>query len=140
MLRYIDTPNTPLYPFGYGLSYTKFEYSNPAISSSTLKRGESVTVSIDIENIGERDGYETVQLYIRDVKAKLVARPLKELKGFDKVFLKSGEKKTVKFEITEEMLKFYDKDCNFTAESGEFIVYIGSHCLDDSNSIKLELI
>ncbi|MBQ1997883.1 MAG: fibronectin type III-like domain-contianing protein, partial [Spirochaetales bacterium] len=89
---------------------------------------------------GKRDGYETAQLYIRDVKAKLVARPLKELKGFEKVFLKSGEKKTVTFEITEEMLKFYDKDCNFVAENGEFIIYVGAHSMDNRNSVKFELI
>ena len=140
VLRYIDTPNTPLYPFGYGLSYTEFKYSNLSISSSTLKRGENISVSVDIENIGKRDGYETAQLYIRDVKAKLVARPLKELKGFEKVFLKSGEKKTVTFEITEEMLKFYDKDCNFVAENGEFIIYVGAHSMDNRNSVKFELI
>ena len=81
-----------------------------------------------------------MQLYIRDVKSRLVARPLKELKGFEKKFIKSGEKKTVKFEINEEMLKFYDKDCNFIAENGKFIVYIGAHSLDDNNSVNFELI
>ena len=140
VLRYIDTPNSPLYPFGYGLSYTEFEYSNLTISSSTLKRGEKIAVSIDVTNVGNYDGFETVQLYIRDIKSRLVARPLKELKGFEKVFIKSGEKKTVMFEINEEMLKFYDKDCNFIAENGEFIVYIGAHSLDDNNSVNFELI
>ena len=140
VLRYIDTLNTPLYPFGYGLSYTKFKYSNPSVSSETLKRGSSITVSVDIENIGDREGYETVQLYIRDVKSTLVARPLKELKAFKKVFIKPGEQITVKFEITEDMLKFYDKDCKLNAENGEFIAYISAHSLDDNNKAKFELV
>ncbi len=98
-LRYIDTPNTPLYPFGYGLSYTDFEYSNLRISSDTLTENGTVSVSVDIENKGGRSETETVQLYIRDERAKLVSRPTKELKSFKRVLIKAGEKKTVSFDI-----------------------------------------
>ena len=126
-LRYIDTLNTPLYPFGYGLTYTDFEYSNLRVSSAKMKSDEKITVSVDIENKGERDGWETVQLYIRDERAKLVARPAKELKGFKRVFIKSGEKQTVSFEIDESMLRFYDKDCNFVSEKGKFRAFAAHH-------------
>lgn len=126
-LRYIDTLNTPLYPFGYGLSYTEFEYSNLRVSSDKMTADGSITVSVDIENIGERDAYETAQLYIRDRYAKLIARPIKELKNFKRVFIKSGEKATVSFEITEPMLRYYDKDCNHISEKGLFYAFIAPH-------------
>lgn len=126
-LRYIDTLNTPLYPFGYGLTYTDFEYSNLRVSSAKMKSDEKITVSVDIENKGERDGWEVVQLYIRDERAKLVARTAKELKGFKRVFIKSGEKQTVSFEIDEPMLRFYDKDCKFVSENGEFRAFAAPH-------------
>ena len=138
-LRYIDTLNTPLYPFGYGLSYTDFEYSNLRVSSDKLTENGSVTVSVDIENKGERSESETVQLYIKDERAKLVSRPTKELKGFKRVFIKAGEKKTVSFEIDEPMLRFYDKDCNFVSEKGKFHAFVAPHSYFEK-SVEFELI
>lgn len=127
VLRYIDTLNTPLYPFGYGLSYTEFKYSNLRISAPEFTADSSITISVEIENIGTCDAFETAQLYIRDRYATLVARPLKELKGFKRVFIKAGEKQTVSFEITEPMLRYYDKDCNYISEKGLFNAYIAPH-------------
>lgn len=122
--RYIDVDNSPLYPFGYGLSYTTFGYSNLRLSSSTMKNGGSIKVSVDVANTGNYDGDEVVQLYIQDVIGS-VTRPVKELKGFKKVFLKKGEKKTVDFEISENDLRFYNIDMQFVAEPGDFNVYVG---------------
>lgn len=122
---YKDTLNAPLYPFGYGLSYTTFEISDLQLSANTLKSGERMTASVLVENTGSYDGEEVVQLYIRDYFASMV-RPVKELKGYQKVFLKAGEKIRVEFEITEETLKFYDSNRNFTAEEGTFAVMIGN--------------
>lgn len=122
---YKDTLNAPLYPFGHGLSYTTFEISDLQLSANTLKSGERMTASVLVENTGSYDGEEVVQLYIRDYFASMV-RPVKELKGYQKVFLKAGEKIRVEFEITEETLKFYDSNRNFTAEEGTFAVMIGN--------------
>ncbi len=138
-LRYIDTPNSPLYPFGYGLSYTDFEYSGLRISANKMTANGTVTVSVEIENKGDRDESETVQLYIKDVRGKLVSRPQKELKGFKRVFIKAGEKKTVSFEIDEDMLKFYDKNCNFLAEKGLFRAFISPHSYCD-DFVEFELV
>lgn len=122
--RYIDVDNSPLYPFGYGLSYTTFGYSNLRLSSSTMKNGGSIKVSVDVANTGNYDGDEVVQLYIQDVIGS-VTRPVKELKGFKKVFLKKGENKTVEFEVSENDLRFYNIDMQFVAEPGDFNVYVG---------------
>lgn len=121
---YIDGPNAPLYPFGYGLSYTTFEYSDLAVSSETMARGGKISVSVTVKNAGEREGTETAQLYLRDQCASVV-RPVKELKGFQKVTLSVGEEKRITFEIDEEMLKFYNEELEFVAEAGEFLVYVG---------------
>ncbi|WP_394876462.1 beta-glucosidase BglX [Gaetbulibacter sp. M240] len=119
--HYIDVENTPLYPFGYGLSYTTFSYSNLKVS----KTGETTfEVSVDIENTGERDGKETAQLYIRDMVAS-VTRPVKELKGFEQVPLKSGEIKTITLTLTDKELGFYDNQGNFLVEPGDFKVFVG---------------
>ena len=99
------------FPFGYGLSYTQFIYSSPSISSSTLTKGKSITASVEVSNTGYFDGEEVVQLYIRDRKAS-VSRPVKELKGFQKITLKAGESVKVDFEITEEMISLYDINNN----------------------------
>ena len=125
---YLDIPNSPLYPFGYGLSYTTFEYSDLTLSADTMKAGEKLVVSAKIKNTGSFKAKEAVQLYIRDVKGSCV-RPVKELKGFEKIELDVGEEKTVSFEINEEMLKYWNKDLKFVAEKGEFHVFIGK----DSN-------
>lgn len=121
---YLDGPNAPLYPFGYGLSYTKFEYSNLTVSSETMARGDKLTVSVTVTNTGEREGTETVQLYVRDKTASVV-RPVKELKGYQKVLLPAGGETKVVFEIHEEMLKFYNENMEYAAEEGEFTAYVG---------------
>ncbi len=122
---YKDTLNAPLYPFGYGLSYTKFEISDLQLSTDVLKSGETMKASVLVENTGDYDGEEVLQLYIRDYFASMV-RPVKELKGYQKVFLKAGDKTRVEFEVTEETLKFFDCNGNFTAEEGTFALMIGN--------------
>ena len=122
---YKDTINAPLYPFGYGLSYTTFEISDLQLSTDTLKSGETMKASVLVENTGNYDGEEVVQLYIRDYFASMV-RPVKELKGYQKVFLKAGEKMRVEFDVTEETLKFFDCNRNFTAEEGTFALMLGN--------------
>ncbi len=122
--RYIDIPNDPLYAFGYGLTYTEFSYSPVTLSSKTLKPGETLTASVTVTNIGSRRGSETVQLYLRDRVAS-VSRPVKELKGFEKISLEPGESKCVDFPVSEEDLKFYDINLDYVSEPGEFWVFIG---------------
>ncbi len=126
---YMDIENTPLYPFGFGLSYTTFEYSNPVLSSSTIKKDESLTVTVDVKNTGKVEGKEVVQLYIRDLVGS-VTRPVKELKDFSKINLKPGETKKVTFTITPEKLKFYDINMNYVVEPGEFKVFVGTNSVD----------
>lgn len=136
--NYIDERNEPLFPFGYGLSYTTFDYSNFKISSDKMNFFEKVNVTVDVTNTGNFDGKEVVQLYIRDVVGS-VTRPLKELKGFQKIAIAKGEKKTVTFEISVEELKFYNSDLQFIAEPGAFQIFVGT----DSNTekkVSLELI
>jgi len=129
--NYIDERNEPLFPFGFGLSYTTFQYSNLKISSDKMSSNDKVTVSVDIANTGNYDGKETVQLYIRDVIGS-VTRPVRELKGFKKIALKKGEKQTVTFEISVEDLKFYNSDLKFVAEPGQFEVFVGGNSDADS--------
>jgi beta-glucosidase len=124
--NYLDVCNTPLFPFGFGLSYTTFNYSNLNLSSNTIGNNDTLSVSVKITNTGNYDGAEVVQLYIRDMVGS-ITRPVKELKGFEKVFLKKGESKIVTFKIASESLAFYHPDLNFYAESGEFIVFIGGN-------------
>lgn len=120
---YQDMPKTPLFPFGYGLSYTRFEISEIKIDKTELKRNETLSVTAEVKNIGEVVGEETVQLYICDDYASLV-RPVKELKAFKKVTLKPNESKTVSFEITEDTLKFWSANGKFEAENGSFTVWV----------------
>ena len=122
--NYLDVDNNPLYPFGYGLSYTNFQYSDITLSAPTIGQDGSVTAMVTVTNTGKYDGAEVVQLYIRDLVGS-ITRPVKELKGFDKIFLKAGESKTVSFKITPELLRFYDYELNFVAESGDFDIMIG---------------
>lgn len=122
--RYTDVDNSPLYPFGYGLSYTKFAYSNLRLSSGTINGTGKLKVSIDVANTGNFDGEEVVQLYVKDVVGS-VTRPVKELKGFNKILLKKGEKKTVEFDIAADDLRFYNIDMKFVAEPGDFEVTVG---------------
>jgi len=134
--NYLDVSNDPLYPFGYGLSYTSFRYGNLKLSDTTLKGNQTLTASIDITNAGARDGAEVVQLYIRDVVGS-VTRPVKELKGFQKIFVKAGETKTVTFRITPEQLKFYNYDLKYDWEPGEFVIMIGTNSRDvQSQKVK----
>ena len=122
---YRDVINAPLYPFGYGLSYTTFEISDLQLSTTALKSGETMKASVLVKNTGNYDGEEVVQLYIRDYFASMV-RPVKELKGYQKVFLKAGEEMRVEFDVTEETLKFFDCNRNFVAEEGAFALMLGN--------------
>lgn len=129
--NYMDEKNAPLYPFGFGLSYTQFEYSDITLDKKTMKPNESVVATITLKNTGKYDGAEVVQLYIRDVVAS-ISRPVKELKGFEKVWLSAGESKTVRFVINNELLKFYNSDLKYVIESGDFEIMIGTN----SNEFK----
>lgn len=122
--NYIDAPNEPLYPFGYGLSYTNFDYSDFSLDNSTLTPDGTITATVKVTNTGDRAGDEVVQFYIRDVEGS-VARPVAELKHFERISLSPGETKSVNFPITVENLKFYDYDLNYVAEPGEFRVMAG---------------
>ena len=127
--NYLDESNEPLYPFGYGLSYTDFVYGDLQLSSETLPKNGNLTASVTVTNKGNHDGYETVQIYLRDIYAE-VARPVKGLKGFDRIFLKKGESREVKFVLTEDDLKFYNSGLQYIYESGEFDVMIGTNSRD----------
>jgi beta-glucosidase len=124
--KYLDVENTPLYPFGFGLSYSSVEYSEIAIDKKVLKSGEKITATITITNTGKWPTKETVQLYIRDMVAS-ISRPVKELKGFQQVFLNPGESKKVTFTITEKDLRFYNNDLKFLSEPGDFKLFIGKN-------------
>jgi beta-glucosidase len=124
--NYLDVVNEPLYPFGYGLSYTTFAYSDIQISSNTLSENGTLTAEVTVSNTGKTSGAEVVQLYIRDVVGS-ITRPVKELKGFEKIFLKAGESKKVQFILTPEILKFYDYDLNYVCEPGDFELMIGGN-------------
>lgn len=126
---YLDIENTPAFPFGYGLSYTKFDYADLRVSKSNMKMGESVEVSVSVKNIGELAGDEVVQLYIRDVKAD-ISRPVKELKGFEKISLNKGEAKTVRFTLTTEDLSYWNHNNEFKADPGRFEVFVGGNSRD----------
>lgn len=122
--QYFDDTTGPLFPFGYGLSYTTFSLSDMALSSTTLNKTGKLDASVTVKNTGKVDGETVVQLYIQDVAGSMI-RPIKELKNFQKVMLKAGEERTLHFTITEEDLKFYNTQLKFAAEPGEFNVQIG---------------
>lgn len=128
---YLDVINAPLYPFGYGLSYTSYEYGELQLSSATIGKGEKVTASISVTNTGDMDGDETVQLYLRDVVSSST-RPVKELIDFKKVHIPAGESVTVSFEIGEDKLKYYNHELEYVCESGDFIIMAGP----DSNTLR----
>lgn len=130
--KYIDSPNTPLYPFGYGLSYTTFEYADPKPNKTTFKKGEPLKISVTVRNTGKRAGEEVVQLYLRDLVGS-VTRPVRELKGFRKIMLQPGEAKTVEFTLTDTDLSFYRKDMTFGSEPGEFDIMVGGNSMDTKN-------
>ena len=133
--NFMDECNTPLYPFGYGLSYTEFNYSDIAVSNANPKGNQTIQASVMLTNTGNYDGAEVVQLYIRDIVGS-ITRPVKELKGFQKIFLKKGESKKVTFNISPEDLKFYNNDLNFDWEAGDFDIMIGT----DSEQVKTQKI
>jgi len=132
--QYTDVGNSPLFPFGYGLSYTTFEYSNLKISTDKIRFGEKLKVTVDVKNTGNYEGQEVVQLYIRDLVGS-VTRPVKELKGFDKINLKIGETKSVSFEISSDDLKFYNIAMKNVAEAGNFEVFVGGNSDTDRKAI-----
>jgi beta-glucosidase len=127
--NYIDVSNEPLYPFGFGLSYTNFEYGALQLSATKLKGNQKLKVTIPVKNIGNYAGKEVVQLYIRD-EVGTITRPVKELKGFKKIELGAGETKEVVFEITTELLKYYNSDLKFDWESGDFQIMVGPNSRD----------
>ncbi len=128
---YMDSPNTPLYPFGYGLSYSKFEYSNLKLSDNTFSAGGEIVATVDIKNSGDFDGEEIVQLYLRD-KVGSVTLPVKELKGFKKILLKAGETKKISFTVNEETIKIFDRNREWKAEAGEFDLWVAASSADVS--------
>jgi beta-glucosidase len=127
--NYLDVSNEPVYPFGYGLGYSVFSYSDIQLSDTLLKGEQALKASVTVTNNGQYDGAEVVQLYIRDM-AGSSTRPVKELKGFQKIMLKSGENKTVSFDITPEDLKFYNYDLKYDWEPGAFEIMIGGNSRD----------
>ena len=132
LISYFDLPITPQYPFGYGLSYTTFNYSNLVLSKTQMSSNERITVSLQLNNIGQYAGAQVVQMYLRD-RVSSVTRPLKELKGFSRLFLKPGQMARIQFQITMESLSFYDKEFKWIAEPGYFDVSIGA----SSDDIRL---
>ena len=136
--KYLDLPLTPLYPFGYGLSYTTFNYSDVTLNNSKLTNKDSLVVTVKVKNTGKYDGEEVVQLYVQDLVGS-VTRPVKELKGFKKILLKSGEEKSVDFIIHEKDLRFTAADMKFKSEPGLFKVYVGTNSVDALEN-KFELV
>ena len=127
--NYLDVSKEPVYPFGFGLSYTQFTYGDVKLDKAEMTSSDSILVSIDVTNSGSRDGAEVVQLYIRDLVGS-VTRPVKELKGFQKVMLKAGETRTISFTITKEQLSFYNSDLKWISEPGKFHVFVGTNSRD----------
>ena len=127
--RYLDVPNDPLFPFGYGLSYTTFSYGKPTLSRTSIGPGQGLDVAVTVQNTGDRDGEETAQLYLRDLVGSS-SRPVKELKGFLKVYLKKGESRSLSFHLSAEDLKFYNDDLKFVSEPGDFEVFVGGNSRD----------
>ena len=127
--NYLDVPNDPLFPFGYGLSYTTFDYSPLTLSSNSMTTDGNITASVTITNTGNCEGTEVVQLYIRDMVGS-IARPVQELKGFERISLKPGESRTVTFTINSDLLKFYNKNLDYVCEPGDFEVMVGTNSHD----------
>ena len=128
--KYLDVPWTPLFPFGYGLSYTQFQLSNLRLTQRSIRPDGQVTVSVEVTNTGKRAGDEVVQLYTRDVAAS-VTRPVRELKGFQRITLRPGEKRTLEFTLTPALLGFFNREMRFVVEPGEFKVMVGTSSADE---------
>ncbi|MEE1962689.1 beta-glucosidase BglX [Allomuricauda taeanensis] len=124
--NYLDSPNSPLLPFGYGLSYTQFAYSDFKLDKQSIGQGESISATVTVANTGNFDGEEVVQLYLKDM-VRSITPPKRELKGFQKVFLKKGEKKEITITLSPDDLKFYNSQLEFVSESGEFEVFVGTN-------------
>ncbi len=127
--KYLDESNDPLYPFGYGLSYTAFTYGDVSVSKPEITDKDELSISCTVTNAGARPGEEVVQLYVRDLVGS-VTRPLKELKAFQKVMIQPGESKTITFKLTVKDLSFYKRDMTFGAEPGKFVVFVGGNSRD----------
>lgn len=134
---YQDIPNEPLYPFGYGLTYTSFSYSKPVLDKQVMSRDETIHASVIVKNTGKRAGIETVQLYLRDIVGTTV-RPTRRLKGFERITLEPGEEREVTFAITEDMLRFYDIHMEYVSEAGDFALFLGGDSTTD-NEIRFTL-
>lgn len=135
--KYIDNPNAPLYPFGYGLSYTQFNISDPVVSKSSFSKNDTLTVTVKLTNTGKRAGAEVVQLYIQD-RVSEVTRPVKELKGFEKVLLEPGQSKDIKIKLDKSHFSFFKRDMSYGTEPGEFLIMVGANSRDlKTTSVKL---
>jgi len=132
--RYIDASNEPLYPFGYGLSYTTFEYGEIVLDKESITEDEFLNISVTIKNTGRRAGEEVVQLYIRDNVAS-VTRPVKELKDFEKIKLQPGESHEVDFTLSASDLAFYREDMSYGWEKGRFTVFVGGNSRDVKSAV-----
>ena len=137
--KYIDVPWTPLYPFGHGLSYTTFTYSNLRLSRAQMRGTDSLTVQVDVKNTGDRAGDEVVQLYVRDDVAS-VTRPVRELRGFERISLRAGETRTVSFTLRPADLAFYDLKMEWVVEPGFFTVWAGTSSADERQRVRFEVI
>ncbi|MBQ4268679.1 MAG: fibronectin type III-like domain-contianing protein, partial [Clostridia bacterium] len=121
--KYIDVPAGSAYPFGFGLSYSQFSYGEPVLDKISVQCGEKVTLTVEIENVGERDGEETAQLYFRDKVCKMLT-PIRALIDFKRVQIPAGKTVAVSFEIDTEKLGYYDRNCNYRVDAGEFALYV----------------
>jgi len=122
----LDVPNTPLYPFGYGLSYSNFTYSDLALDKEEYRMDDTIQVTVKVKNDSDIGGEEVIQLYVRDLVGS-VTRPVKELKGFQKVYFEAGEEKTITFQLNKDHLAFYTASMEFKTEAGDFKVYVGTN-------------
>jgi beta-glucosidase len=127
--KYLDESNAPLFPFGYGLSYTTFEYGDVQLNKQEITQQEGITITCKVKNTGKREGEEVVQLYVHDLVGS-VTRPVKELKGFKKVMLQPGESKEISFTLTQSDLSFYRRDMSFGTEPGKYDVFVGGNSDD----------
>jgi beta-glucosidase len=132
--NYLDVSNDPVYPFGYGLSYTTFQYGKLTLSAASLKGNQTLQASVTVTNTGTREGKEVVQLYIRDRVAS-ITRPVEELKGFQKIDLMPGATTTVAFALTPADLKFYNGDLRYDWESGDFDIMVGGNSKDVQTAV-----